>query len=152
MKNKMSENKEIPQNGRNLSAGSSFWRFPIVWMIVGAIGIGLIGMLLQQLTERVEGMISLVFTLVMGFLAIIVYKLTMKYVARRSTPEISRQRAGYETVLGVLTGTIFISGSVLIIIALGGYSFQWASSADVSSVLVSAIGAALAASIIEELI
>ena len=35
---------------------------------------------------------------------------------------------------------------------MGGYSFQWADSADTSSVLISIIGAALAAAIIEELI
>ena len=62
----------------------------------------------------------------MGLLAIMVYKLTLTYLARRSTPEIARQRAGIEAVLGVLTGTIFIAGSVFIIMALGGYSFQWA--------------------------
>ncbi|MDQ0114004.1 CPBP family intramembrane glutamic endopeptidase [Paenibacillus harenae] len=152
MKKKKSENKEMLQNGRNLSARSSFWRIPIVWMIVGAIGIVLIDTLFRQLTESAEGMISLVFTLVMGFLAILVYKLTLTYLARRSTPEISRQRAGIETVLGVLTGTIFITGSAFIIMALGGYSFQWASSADTSSVLISSIETALGAAIVEELI
>ncbi|OOC57717.1 CAAX protease family protein [Paenibacillus ihbetae] len=140
------------QNGRKLSAWSSFWRFPIVWMLVGAIGIVLIDTLFRQLTERVDGVISLALTLVMGLLAILVYKLTLTYLARRSTPEIARQRAGIEALLGVLTGTIFIAGSVFIIMALGGYSFQWASSASVGSVLTSSIGAALGAAIVEELI
>jgi uncharacterized protein len=152
MKKKMSKNKESLQNGGKLSARSSFWRFPIVWMLVGAIGIVLIDTLFRQLTERVDGMISLVLTLVMGLLAIMVYKLTLTYLARRSTPEIARQRAGIEAVLGVLTGTIFIAGSVFIIMALGGYSFQWASSANAGSVLLSSIGAALGAAIVEELI
>ncbi|MGF7035393.1 membrane protease YdiL (CAAX protease family) [Paenibacillus mucilaginosus] len=152
MKKKMSKSKGMLQNGRNLSARSSFWRFPIVWMIVGAIGIVLIDTLFRQLTERVDGVISLIFTLVMGFLAILVYKLTLTYLAQRSTPEISRQRAGIEAILGVLTGAIFITGSVFIIIALGGYSFQWASSANTSSVLVSIVGSALGAAIVEELI
>lgn len=152
MKKKASENKESMQNGGKLSVRSSFWRFPIVWMLVGAIGIVLIDTLFRQLTERVDGMISLVLTLVMGLLAIMVYKLTLTYLARRSTPEIARQRAGIEAVLGVLTGTIFIAGSVFIIVALGGYSFQWASSASVGSVLTSSIGAALTAAIVEELI
>lgn len=152
MKKKVSANKENLQNGGKLSARSSFWRFPIVWMLVGAIGIVLIDTLFRQLTERVDGMISLVLTLVMGLLAIIVYKLTLTYLARRSTPEIARQRAGIEAVLGVLTGTIFIAGSAFIIMALGGYSFQWASSANAGSVIISSIGAALGAAIIEELI
>lgn len=154
MKKKMSGNKELlqKQNGRKLSAWSSFWRFPIVWMLVGAIGIVLIDTLFRQLTERADGVISLALTLVMGLLAILVYKLTLTYLARRSTPEIARQRAGIEALLGVLTGTIFIAGSVFIIMALGGYSFQWASSASVGSVLMSSIGAALGAAIVEELI
>ena len=152
MKKKVSANKESLQNGGILRAWSSFWRFPIVWMLVGAIGIVLIDTLFRQLTERVDGVISLALTLVMGLLAILVYKLTLTYLARRSTPEIARQRAGIEALLGVLTGTIFIAGSVFIIMALGGYSFQWASSASVGSVLTSSIGAALGAAIVEELI
>lgn len=152
MKKKVSANKESLQNGGKLSAWSTFWRFPIVWMLAGAVGIVVIDTLFRQLTERVDGVISLVLTLVMGLLAILVYKLTLTYLARRATPEIAGQRAGIETLLGVLTGTIFIAGSVFIIMALGGYSFQWASSASVGSVLTSSIGAALAAAIVEELI
>lgn len=130
----------------------SFWRFPIVWMIAGAIGIVLLNMIFQQLTEQGEGIVSLIFTLVMGFLAFLVYKLTLTYLARRPTPEISRKRAGIEIVLGMLTGTIFIAGSACMIIALGGYSFQWASSADTSSVLIASIESALGGAIVEELI
>lgn len=152
MKKKASENKEDLQNSGGLSARRSFWRFPIVWMLAGAIGIVLVDTLFRQLTERVDGVFSLVLTLVMGLLAILVYKLTLTHLARRSTPEIARQRGGTEALLGVLTGTIFIAGSVLMIMALGGYSFQWASSANTGSVLLSAIGAALGAAIVEELI
>ncbi|MNK32200.1 CAAX amino terminal protease self- immunity [compost metagenome] len=140
------------KNGRKLSARSSFWRYPIVWMIVGAIGIVLINMIFQQLTEQGEGIVSLIFTLVMGFLALLAYKLTLTYLARRPTPEISRKRAGIESILGMLTGTIFIAGSAFMIMALGGYSFQWASSADTSSVLIASIGSALGGAIVEELI
>lgn len=133
------------------SARRSFWRFPIVWMVAGAIGIILVNMLFQQLMEG-EGIVPLIFTLVMGFLAILVYKVTLTYLARRSTPELSRQRAGIESVLGILTGTIFILGSAVMIMALGGYSFRWASSADAGSVLLSSIAAALGGAIVEELI
>ncbi|WP_433944776.1 lysostaphin resistance A-like protein [Paenibacillus sp. SN-8-1] len=139
------------KNDRKLGAQGSFWRFPIVWMIAGAIGIVLINMLFQQLTEQ-GGIVSLIFTLVMGFLALLVYKLTMTYLARRPTPEISRKRAGIESVLGMLIGTLFIAGSAFMIMALGGYSFQWASSADTSSVLLASIGSALGGAIVEELI
>ncbi|WP_339323600.1 type II CAAX endopeptidase family protein [Paenibacillus sp. FSL W8-0194] len=152
MKKKVSGNQELRQRGRKLSAWSSFWRFPVVWMIAGAGGIILIDTLFRQLTAQVEGTVSLILTLVMGFLAILVYKLTLAFLARRSTPEISGQRAGMEAILGVLTGTIFITGSALIIMALGGYSFQWAGSGNMISVLISTIVAALGAAIVEELI
>ncbi|WP_082927049.1 CPBP family intramembrane glutamic endopeptidase [Paenibacillus tuaregi] len=153
MKKTKPRNKGLLHNNRKLSAWNSFWRFPIVWMIAGAIGITLVDTLFRQLTERVEGTaVSLVFTLVMGSLAILVYKLSLTYLARRSTPEISRQRAGKDTVLGVLTGSLFITGSAVIIMALGGYSFQWAGSADTSSVLISSIETSLGAAIVEELI
>lgn len=131
---------------------TNFWRFPIVWMIAGAIGIILVDALFRSLTERVEGIGSLLLTLMSGYAVIMVYKLTMKYLARRSIPEISRQRAGIEAVMGVLTGTIFIAGSTFIIVAMGGYSFQWATTADTGSVLLSSIGTSLGAAIVEELI
>lgn len=152
MKKKRAENKDLLHNGKRLSAWSLFWGFPIVWMIVGAIGIALIDTLFRQLTAQFDGIVSLIFTLITGFLAILVYKLTLTSLARQSTPEISGQRAGIETVLGVLIGTLFITGSAFIIMALGGYSFQWAGSTDTSFVLISSIEAALGAAIIEELI
>lgn len=131
---------------------TNFLRFPIVWMIAGAIGIILVDALFRSLTERVEGISVLLLSLASGYAVIMVYKLTMKYLARRSTPELSRQRAGIEAIMGVLAGTIFIAGSALIIAALGGYSFQWATTADTGSVLISSIGTSLGAAIVEELI
>lgn len=128
------------------------WRFPIVWMIVGAIGIILVDTLFRSLTERVEGIGSLLLTLTEGYVVIVVYKLTMKHLARRSTPELSRQRSRIETVMGLLVGTIFIIGSTSIIVALGGYSFQWAVDTDTGSVLIASIGTTLGAAIVEELI
>jgi len=152
MKRKRSGHKEPLQNSGRLRAWRSLWRFPIVWTIVGAAGIILIDTLFRQLSERVEGMASLVLTLAMGAMAILFYKLTLTYLARRSTPEISSQRAGSDLVQGVLIGGLFIVGSAVIIMALGGYTFQWAHSADTSSVLLSSITAALGAAIVEELI
>ncbi|SHN33808.1 CPBP family intramembrane glutamic endopeptidase [Gracilibacillus kekensis] len=143
---------EKQQNGENLSKWSSFWRYPIVWMITGAIGIILVDSLFRQLTDQTEGITSLLLTLTKCFIVIMVYRLTMKYLARRSTAEISIQRAGIETGMGLLTGALFIVVSILIIVAMGGYSLQWASSVDTSAVLIMSIEAALSAAIIEELI
>ena len=126
--------------------------FPIIWMLVGSVAIILVQAITLSLTERVEGIGSLFLTLMLGFVAILLYKLIMKYVAGRSTPELSKQRAGIEAVWGVLTGAIFIAVSTFIIVAMGGYSFQWANAADPGSILMTSIETALSAAIVEELV
>ncbi|MEO2258829.1 type II CAAX endopeptidase family protein [Paenibacillus amylolyticus] len=149
---KRSAHKEHSQMDEKLSKWSLFWRFPIIWMIVGAISIILVDAFIRPLAEQVPGLLSLLLTLTLGFLAIIVYMLTMKYLARRPIPELSRKGAGIEAVMGALTGVIFIALSAIIIVSLGGYSFQWANDADTVTVLIASVEAALGAAIVEELI
>ncbi|MBT2286086.1 CPBP family intramembrane metalloprotease [Paenibacillus polymyxa] len=150
---KRSAHKEHSQMHEKLSKWSLFWRYPIIWMIVGAISIILVDAFIRPLAEQqVPGLLSLLLTLTLGFLAIIVYMLTMKYLARRSIPELSKKGAGFEAVMGALTGVIFIALSTIIIVSLGGYSFQWANGADTVTVLIASIEAALGAAIVEELI
>lgn len=149
---KRSAHQEKQHMGGKLSTGRPWWRFPIIWMIVGTIGIILVDTLFRPLAAQAQGVASLLLTLTAGIVAIIVYRLTMKYLARRSIPEVSRKRAGIEAGMGLLTGAIFITVSTSIIVAAGGYSFQWASTADTGSVLISSVTPALSAAIIEELI
>lgn len=149
---KRSAQKEHSQMDEKLSKWRLFWRFPIVWMVAGAISIILVDAFIRPLGEQVPGLLSLLLTLTMSFLAIIVYMLTMKYLARRSIPELSKKGAGFEAVMGALTGVIFIALSTIIIVSLGGYSFQWANNADTVTNLIASIEAALGAAIVEELI
>lgn len=149
---KRSAHQEKQHKVEKVSAGRPWWSFSIIWMIVGTIGIILADALFRPFAEQAQGVTSLLLTLTAGIVAIIVYRLTMKYLARRSIPEISGKRAGIEAGMGLLTGAIFITVSTLIIIAAGGYSFQWASTADTGSVLISSVTPALSAAIIEELI
>jgi len=130
----------------------NFWRLPLVWMIAGAIGIVLVDSMFRLLAEQTRGIASFLLTLAASVVAIMVYRLTMKHLARRPIPELSRQRAGIEVGLGLLTGAIFILVSTMIIAVAGGYSLQWASAADIGSVLAAAITPALSAAVIEELI
>lgn len=149
---KRSAHQERQHMGEKISTGRPWWRFPIIWMIVGTIGIILVDTLFRPLAAQAQGVASLLLTLTAGIVAIIVYRLTMKYLARRSIPEVSRKRAGIEAGMGLLTGAIFITVSTSIIVAAGGYSFQWASTADTGSVLISSVTPALSAAIMEELI
>lgn len=127
-------------------------RFPIIWMLIGAVCIILVQGLFLLLTERVEGIGSLLLIVILGVVAILLYKIIMKYVAGRSTPELSKQRAGIEAVWGVLTGAAFVTVSTFIIVAMGGYSFHWASASDPIAVLMTSIEMALSAAIVEELV
>ncbi len=149
---KRSAHKEHSQMDEKLSKWNLFWHFPIIWMIAGTIGIILVDALIRPLVEQAPGLVSLLLTLTLGFLAIMVYMLIMKYLARRSIPELSRKGAGVEAVMGALTGLIFIALSTIIIVLLGGYTFQWANDADTVTVLIVSIEAALGAAIVEELI
>ncbi len=149
---KMTVNKEKQPIGEKLSIWRSIMSFPIIWMIVGTIGIILVDALFRPLAEQTAGFVSLLLTLTAGVVAIIIYALTMKYIARRSVPEISRKRAGIEAGMGLLIGAIFVIVSTLIIVAAGGYSLQWAGAADMGSVIIPSITAALGAAIVEELI
>nr|WP_154896351.1 type II CAAX endopeptidase family protein [Paenibacillus xylanexedens] len=149
---KRSAHKEHSQMDEKLSKWSLFWRFPIIWMIVGAISIIVVDASIRPLAEQVPDVLSLLLTLILGFLAIMVYTLTMKYLARRSIPELSRKGAGVEAVMGALTGVVFIALSTIIIVSLGGYSFQWVNNVDTVTVLIASIEAALGAAIVEELI
>lgn len=127
-------------------------RFPITWMLAGAAAIILVQGLYLVLTERVDGTGSLFLTLLLGLAAILLYKLIMKYMAQRPIPELSGKHAAAEAVRGVITGAIFIAVSTLIIVMLGGYSFQWAAAADPGSILLTSIETALSAAIVEELV
>ena len=126
--------------------------FPIVWVVAGAIGIIATDSIIRPLADQAAGIASLLLTLLEGLIVIAVYKLAMRYLARRQTPELSGQRAGVEAGMGLLTGTLFVLVSTIIIVAAGGYSLQWAGAADSGSVLISAIGSAVGAAIVEELI
>ncbi|NGZ76564.1 CPBP family intramembrane glutamic endopeptidase [Saccharibacillus alkalitolerans] len=127
-------------------------RFPITWMLLGAVAIIAVQGLLLMLTEQVDGAASLALTLLLSAAAILVYKLIMKHLALRPTPELSGKRAWKEALGGILTGAIFIAVSTLMIVMLGGYSFQWAAVADPGSIVMTAIEAALGAAIFEELV
>jgi uncharacterized protein len=130
----------------------SFFRFPLTWMVAGTIGILLVDTLFRLLAGDVKGITSLLLTLTASIGGILVYWLTMKYLAHRSLSELPRRSAGVEAGKGLLTGTLFILVSTGMIVILGGYSFQWAPTADPNRILLSTIESALGAAIVEELI
>ncbi len=111
-------------------------RFPLVWMLVGTVGVGAVSALSSNGSP--------VLAVVGALAAIAVYWAVMRYVARRSTPEIARSRAGGQALLGIGLGAVFITISMLMVIS--EFSFTTASGsvmATVASIAAVQFGAAV---------
>ncbi|GIN41207.1 CPBP family intramembrane glutamic endopeptidase [Heyndrickxia oleronia] len=144
------QKKAIHQNKKKLRL-HSFIQFPLVWMVLGAFVIILADGQLSSLVGGSKGFESISLAIVESAVAVVLYLLTMKYLAHRRVSELSLKNAINEVVFGVLIGLIFIGISTLIIFLLDGYSFKWLS-ASISSVLLPAISTALGAAFVEELL
>ncbi|WP_406457020.1 CPBP family intramembrane metalloprotease [Streptomyces sp. NBC_01622] len=93
-------------------------RAPLGWMLTGLVGVGLV----SGLTATGPGPVP-----VLGAVAAVaVYRVVMRRVAGRSTPEIARQGAGREALRGGAVGLGFVLVSALLITVFGGYDFSWA--------------------------
>ncbi|MFJ7945354.1 lysostaphin resistance A-like protein [Streptomyces sp. NPDC096354] len=132
-------------SGPDTGPGGRFGRIvrsPLGWMLTGMVGVGLV----SGLTATGPGPVP-----VLGAAAAVgVYWAVMRRVARRPTPEIARQGAGREVLLGSGIGLGFILVSVLLISAFGGYSFSWAGGAFVP-VVWSAVMVQIGTAVTEEL-
>lgn len=116
-------------------------RFPLVWMLVGIVGVGGV----SALTSGGPPVLAAVGAVV----AVGVYWVVMRYVARRSAPEIAPARALSHAVIGIALGVLFIAASVLMVIT--EFSFT-ASSGDTASIVASMVAVQLGAAVTEELI
>ncbi|RII15299.1 CAAX amino terminal protease self- immunity [Streptomyces sp. YIM 130001] len=117
-------------------------RSPLGWMLTGMAGVGLV----SGLTATGPGPVP-----VLGAVAAVaVYWAVMRFVARRSAPEIARTGARREALLGGAVGLGFMLVSVLLVSVLGGYSFSWAGNGFLS-VVWSAVMMQIGAAVTEEL-
>lgn len=116
-------------------------RYPIVWMLVGIVGVGGVSALSSGGSP--------VLAVVGAVAAVAVYWVVMRYVARRSTPEIARARAGIQALLGIGLGVVFITTSMLMVIS--EFSFTRASGSAMATV-ASIAAVQLGAAVTEELL
>ncbi|EFM11034.1 Abortive infection protein [Paenibacillus curdlanolyticus YK9] len=139
-------------SGKRTSTFVSFFQFPLIWMLVGALGVTLANVTFSLLSKDVEALGSLILTLIGSAVAIVIYWLAMKFLARRSVPELLFQRrAVSEVIFGAAVGLIFIIVSTALIVLCDGYSFKW-SPENASSVVWPIITTSLGAAFVEELI
>jgi membrane protease YdiL (CAAX protease family) len=111
---------------------------PLGWALAGLAGVGLVA----GVTATRPGPVPVLGAVV----AVGVYWVVMRRLARRATPEIAWRGAGRQVLLGSAIGLAFVMASALLIAAFGGYSFSWAHSAvlpAVASVLAVQAGAAV---------
>lgn len=123
---------------------SRFVRHPLTWMLVGVVGVGLVG----GPTASAEPFLLL--PLLGAALAVVVYRVVMRFVARRRTPEIAARRAVPEALLGAAVGLGFVAVSAAVVTALGGYTFRVAD-VDLLAVVAPILAVTVGAAVTEEL-
>ncbi|WP_144682429.1 CPBP family intramembrane glutamic endopeptidase [Cellulosimicrobium sp. TH-20] len=118
---------------------------PLVWMIAGTIGVGLVG----RLTASAEPFLLL--PVLGAALAVVVYRVVMRFLARRRTPEIAARRAVPEALLGAALGLGFVAVSAAVVTVLGGYTFRVAD-VDLLAVVAPILAVTVGAAVVEELV
>jgi membrane protease YdiL (CAAX protease family) len=136
--------RQNPVRDADGGALGRFLRFPLTWMLLGLVGVGVVAGLTAQ-SEPV-----LVVPVLGAALAVVVYWAVMRFVANRGTPEIAGRRAVPEALFGAAIGVGFVAASASIVTALGGYTFTWAD-ADVLAVAGPVLAIACGAAVTEEL-
>lgn len=123
---------------------SRFLRHPLTWMLIGVVGVGLVG----GPTASAEPFLLL--PVLGAALAVVVYRVVMRFVARRRTPEIAARRAVPEALLGAAVGLGFVAVSAAVVTALGGYTFRVAD-VDLLAVVAPILAVTVGAAVTEEL-
>jgi uncharacterized protein len=136
-----------PRAGEGSGGGpvARFVQHPLVWMIAGTIGVGLVG----RLTASAEPFLLL--PVLGAALAVVVYRVVMRFLARRRTREIAARRAVPEALLGAALGLGFVAVSAAVVTALGGYSFRVAD-VDLLAVVAPILAVTVGAAVVEELV
>lgn len=136
-----------PRAGEGSGGGpvARFVQHPLVWMIAGTIGVGLVG----RLTASAEPFLLL--PVLGAALAVVVYRVVMRFLARRRTPEIAARRAVPEALLGAALGLGFVAVSAAVVTAFGGYTFRVAD-VDLLAVVAPILAVTVGAAVVEELV
>jgi uncharacterized protein len=116
-------------------------RFPLVWMLVGIVGVGGVSALSSGGPP--------VLAVVGAVAAVGVYCAVMRYVARRSMPELLSARAVPHALIGIALGVVFIATSVLMVVT--EFSFT-GSSGDTASIVAAMVAVQFGVAVTEELI
>ncbi|MEL7978148.1 CPBP family intramembrane glutamic endopeptidase [Isoptericola sp. F-RaC21] len=118
-------------------------RFPLTWMLIGLLGVGVVA----GLTAQGPGVVPVLGAAV----ALVVYRVVMRVVAGRRTPELARRGAVSEALSGAAVGLGFVAVAAAVVAALGGYSFSPADDVDLLAVVGPVLAVAVGGAVTEEL-
>ena len=131
----------VAHTGNNAGKLDRFLRFPLVWLLVGIVGVGGVAALSSGGPP--------VLAVVGAVAAVAVYWAVMRYVARRNVPELISARAAPHALLGIALGVLFIATSVLMVMT--EFSFTQ-SSGNTASIVATMVAVQLGTAVTEELI
>lgn len=137
----MSTTSSVPHADQQPGQVRRIMRLPIVWMLIGIVGVGAV----SALTSGGSPVLAVVGAVA----AVAIYRLVMRYCAGRSTPEIGWARFGSHALLGILLGLVFIGGSMLMVVT--EFSFAWSSAAALP-IVASMAAVSLGGAVTEELL
>lgn len=132
-----------------LSRWKRLWRHPATWFFCGPLIIFVEALFVAPASEASHP-VAISLTAGSGVASWLLYRLVMRRVAHRSTPELATRGALRELLLGTVVGAAFIAVSVGVIGLAGGYRFG-AAAPDLSYVVASTVVAAMAGAVAEEL-
>lgn len=143
------DRRAAPPTSANLSRPQRFWRHPVTWFLFAPLILFVEALFLGPASEASHPL-AISLTAASGVASWLVYRLVMRRVAHRPTPELAGRGAVRELLLGAAVGAAFIAVTVGVISLAGGYHFG-AAAPNPSYVLTSTVIAALAGAVAEEL-
>ncbi|WP_022900055.1 CPBP family intramembrane glutamic endopeptidase [Humibacter albus] len=130
-----------PRDTAPASRAIRFFRFPLVWLVIGIVAVGAFSVFAGA---------SPAIALGTSALALVVYWAVMRFVAGRRMPELALRTAGRDALIGAAVGAGFFAVSVGAIAALGGYHFTFDGAAGLRA-LPELIAVTIAGAVTEEL-
>jgi membrane protease YdiL (CAAX protease family) len=138
------------------TADSRFRRIlahPLIWMLVGIAAIVAVDAACTTIGSSLGAVGTIAGALLGGALAIVAYRLVMRRLAGRPTPELAfdTRVAGRGALLGAAIGAAFVVVSVALVVLLGGYTVTW-QPIDAGRTVAVVVAVNIGAAIVEELV
>jgi membrane protease YdiL (CAAX protease family) len=125
--------------------------FPLIWMVIGIASVVLTDMVFIDLGSGLGTVGQVLGAFAGGVVAVIIHRVVMKRLARRSPTELAARGAVGQGLLGSAVGAGFILVSIGIVALLGGFRISW-HPVDAVSTVALAIGVNLGAAAVEEIV